>query len=226
MEGSEGKDGMLGLHSFPSIPSSPVLCLVTDRAACLGRPLETVVTEAVAAGASLVQLREKDLSARELLHLGRRLLAPVRASGALLVVNDRLDVALALGADGVQLGARSLPVREARRLVGDEMLVGASVHSLEEAVRAEEDGADYAVLGTIFKTRSHPGTPGAGVGLVAEVAAAVRIPVIAIGGITAANTPLVMRAGAVGIAVITAIQSAEDVTTATRALWRSVKGEE
>lgn len=196
----------------------PILCLVTDRAACLGRPLEKVVVGAVAAGARLVQLREKDLPARELLQLGARLLGPVRAGGAALVVNDRVDVALALGADGVHLGGGSLPVRAARRLVGDRALVGASVHSLEEAVRAEEEGADYLLLGTIFETRSHPGVKPAGTALIARVVAAVRVPVIAIGGINPRNAAAVMEAGAAGAAVISAIQSAEDVEGATRAL--------
>lgn len=202
----------------------PILCLVTDRTACLGRPLEQVAARAVEAGVGLVQLREKDLPARELLELGRSLLGPVRARGAALVVNDRLDVALALGADGVHLGGGSLPVDEARRVVGNRMLVGASVHSLAEAVRAEGDGADYLVLGTIFETRSHPGVRPAGPALVSKVAEAVRIPIVAIGGIVSGNAPSVMAAGASGVAVITAIQSAEDVELATRDLLQAIGG--
>lgn len=200
----------------------PILCLVTDRTACLGRPLETAVVDAVDAGVGLVQLREKDLSARELLELGRKLLGPVREGGAALVVNDRADVALALGADGVHLGANSLPVREVRRLLGDEALIGISAHSVEEVPRAEADGADYVILGTIFETRSHRGKQGAGLALVKEAASAVQIPVIAIGGITAANAGTVMAAGASGVAVITAIQSASDVGAATRALVEAI----
>lgn len=154
--------------------------------------------------------------------MGEALLVPVRRHGAALVVNDRIDVAMALGADGVHLGGGSLPVRDARRLVGDSMLVGCSVHSLGDALLAEAEGADYLVLGTIFETRSHPGWVPAGLGLVREVSAAVRIPVIAIGGIDARNARSVMRAGADGVAVITAIQSAEDVAVATRELLRSL----
>ncbi len=198
---------------------SPILCLVTDRTACAGRPLHSVVAVAVAAGVRLVQLREKDLSARELLGTGERLLEPVHEGGGLLVVNDRLDVALALGADGVHLGSNSLPVEVARRVVGDRMLIGVSVHAVEEAVRAEREGADYLFLGTIFETRSHPGTPPAGVELISRVTAAVRLPVVAIGGINSTNAGSVMSAGASGAAVITAIQSAPDVEAATRALW-------
>ncbi len=200
----------------------PILCLVTDRTACLGRPLERVVAAAVGAGVNLVQLRERDLPARQLLDLGRSLLEPVRRGGAALVVNDRVDVALALGADGVQLGGGSLPVREARRLVGDGMLVGCSAHSLEDALRAEGEGADYLVLGTIFETRSHPGLQPAGLDLVARVAGAVRIPVVAIGGIREGNAGSVMAAGARGVAVITAIQSADEIGVATRSLLRAI----
>ena len=138
------------------------------------------------------------------------------------MVDDRLVSAMALGADGVQLGGGRLPVREARRGVGD-MLLGASVHSLDEAFCAEADGADYVVLGTIFETQSHPGKAAAGLSLVADVAAAVRIPVVAIGGINPGNAASVMAAGASGVAVITAIQSTEDVAGATRALLSAMR---
>lgn len=203
----------------------PILCLITDRTACLRRSLESVVSEAVAAGVTLVQLREKSLPARELFELGSRLLTVTRAAGAALIVNDRVDVALALGAEGVHLGSGSLPVAEARRLVGDRMLVGVSVHSLERAERAEREGADYLVLGTIFETQSHPGVRPAGPDLVHQVASAVALPVIAIGGIKPENAAHVMAAGAAGVAVITAIQSAEDVSGATRALRQAMAKE-
>ncbi|HZK66685.1 MAG TPA: thiamine phosphate synthase, partial [Chloroflexota bacterium] len=107
----------------------PILCLVTDHGACCGRPLEEVVGLALSAGVGLVQLRARELPARQLLEVGRGLLGLVRSAGAYLVVNDRLDVALALGADGVHLGTGSLPVNGVRRMVGNRMLVGASVHS-------------------------------------------------------------------------------------------------
>ncbi|MCL4370768.1 MAG: thiamine phosphate synthase [Chloroflexi bacterium] len=200
----------------------PILCLVTDPEACRGRPLEQVVAVAVEAGVGLVQLRQKQLSARQLLQLGSSLLEPVRRWGAALVVNDRVDVALALGADGVQLGGGSLPVAETRRLVGQGMLIGASVHSLEGALQAEGEGADYLLLGTIFETRSHPGLEPAGPGLVSRVAGAVRVPVIAIGGIKPDNAGSVMAAGASGVAVITAILSAQDAAAATGRLLCSM----
>jgi thiamine-phosphate pyrophosphorylase len=200
----------------------PVLCLVTDQASCNGRPLEGLVRQAVEAGVNLVQLRQKELPAGKLLELGRRLMPAVRGNGAALVVNDRLDVAMALEADGVHLGGGSLPVDAVRRLVGDEMLVGASVHSREQAMRAEGEGADYLVLGTIFETASHPGRAPSGTELLSEVVSAVRIPVIAIGGINVRNACSVMAAGAAGVAVIRAIQSAEDVAGATRELLLAI----
>ena len=204
--------------------STPILSLVTDRDACLGRPLEQVIGEAVRAGVGLVQLRGRGLTARSLLQIGLRLIAPIHEAGALLVVNDRVDVALAMGADGVHLGGGSLPVGVARRLLGPRMLLGASVHSHEEAVVAEREGADYLQLGTIFATASHPDLEPAGPALVERVAGAVRIPVVAIGGIDAGNVRQLMGVGASGAAVIRAIQSAPDVAAATRALRAAVEG--
>lgn len=202
--------------------SRPALCLVTDRGLCGEERLVDVVAAAVAGGVTLVQLREKDLGAGRLYELGLRL-KPVVAGSASLVINDRLDVALALGADGVQLGSGSLPTAAARRLAGDRLLVGRSVHSVAEAVAAEREGADFVVLGTIFPSRSHPGQAGAGLGVIAEARAAVALPVIAIGGIDAANVAGVVRAGADGAAVISAILAADDPRAAAAALARGLR---
>ena len=213
---ARGASGML--------PRSPILCLVTDRGACLDRPLEGGGAGGGQGGGEPGPAQAEGVARGELLELGRRVMARAHECGAALVVNDRLDVAMAMGADGVHLGGGSLPVGEVRRLVSGGMLVGASVHSLEEAVRAEGDGADYLVLGTIFETASHPGRAPAGLDLVARVTSAVRIPVIAIGGITAGNARSVMDAGASGVAVIRAIQSADDVAGAARSLLRAMGG--
>ncbi len=195
----------------------PALCLVTDRKLCGEERLAGVVAAAVAGGATMVQLREKDLGARELYDLGLRL-RPLLAGRALFVVNDRLDVALALGADGVQLGAAGLPVAAARRLAGDRLRIGRSVHDAAEAVAAEREGADFLIVGTIFATRSHPGQAAAGPGLLAAVRAATRLPLLAIGGVEAANLATVMAAGADGVAVISAIVAASDPQAAAAAL--------
>lgn len=204
----------------------PALCLVTDRQLSGPDRLLDTVAAALDGGVTMVQLREKDLPADELYRLGLRLKEAV-SGRALVIVSDRVDVALAIGADGVQLGTGSLTVPVARSLVGPDVLLGRSVHSLAEAARAEQDGADFVVLGTIYPSRSHPGRPGAGLGLAREVAAAVRIPVIAIGGIDADNAGEVVAAGASGVAVISAIlgvadprAAAEALAGAVAAIWR------
>ena len=134
----------------------------------------------------MVQLRDKDCPAEELLSLACEL-RRVTEGRALLIVNDRVDVALLSGADGVQLGEKALDAASARRLVGSEMLIGRSVHSVEGAAEAEADGADFLVLGTIFETASHPGADTGGLELVRDVTGMVGIPVIGIGGISESN---------------------------------------
>ncbi len=195
----------------------PALCLVTDRKLCGEERLAGVVAAAVAGGVTMVQLREKDLSARELYELGLRL-RPSLGGRAQLFVNDRLDVALALEADGVQLGAGGLPVAVARRLAGERLCIGRSVHDVAEAVAAEREGADFLIVGTIFATRSHPGQAAAGPGLLAAVRAATGLPLLAIGGVEAANLATVMAAGADGVAVISALVGATDPQAAAASL--------
>ena len=196
----------------------PALCLVTDRRRlAAGRCLEEVVARAVEGGATMVQLREKDLPAGEMLTLACRLREVTRGK-ALLLINDRVDVALACQADGVQLGEHGLPVEAARRASGDGLLLGRSVHSVEGAVAAEAEGVDVLVVGTIFESESHPGASAAGVGLLRRVSDRVRIPALAIGGVTSANVSSVIAAGASGAAVIGDIVASDDPELATRAL--------
>jgi thiamine-phosphate pyrophosphorylase len=133
-------------------------------------------------------------------------------------VNDRLDVALACAADGVHLPEQGMPVVVARHLAGEEFVIGRSVHSVVEALRAQEEGADYIQVGTTFASRSHPGQPVAGLGLLEAVAGAVSIPILAVGGITAANVGEAIGAGASGAAVISAVLGAPSPREAARAL--------
>ena len=181
----------------------PRLQLVTDRRQCGDRPLAAIVAEAAAGGLGAVQLREKDLPAAALLALAQELrhVAPDTP----LLVNDRVDVALAVGADGVHLPAEGLPIALARRLLGPDAVVGRAVHAVAEAERAEAEGADYVLLGTIFATASKPGREPGGLDLVRAAARAVRIPVIAIGGIDERNVAATIGAGAYGVAVMSAI---------------------
>ncbi len=196
----------------------PALCLVTDRRRLpVGRRLEEVVERAVEGGATMVQLREKDLSAAEMFALACRLREVTRGK-ALLFINDRVDVALASEADGVQLGEEGLPVDAARRASGGGLLLGRSVHSVEGAAAAEAEGVDMVVVGTIFESESHPAASAAGVGLLRRVSDRVRVPVLAIGGVTSANVSSAIAAGASGAAVIGDIMVSDNPERAARAL--------
>lgn len=195
----------------------PCLMLVTDRTRLRGRALEEVVSQAIEGGVNAVQLREKDLPGGELYDIAITLRAVTRGR-AVLLVNDRLDVALAAGADGVHLPERSVPVRKVRDFAGEACLVGRSVHSAEAAGDAVRDGADYLVAGTVYETASKPGAPAAGLELIRAVTEAVNAPVLAIGGITPERVPEVIAAGADGVAVIGAIWDAADPRAAARAL--------
>ncbi len=193
---------------------TPCLMLITDRARLRGRPLEEVASQAVEGGASVVQLREKGLPTGELYDLAITLRAVLRGR-ALLLVNDRVDVALMAGADGVHLPEHSLPGRAVREMVGEGCILGRSVHSVDAAVRAEAEGADFVQIGAVYETASKPeGAPG-GIELVRAVAEAARLPVIAVGGITAENVAEVVEAGADGVAVIGAILDEDDTEEAT-----------
>jgi len=195
--------------------------LVTDRHACGGRRLEDVVAAAVEGGVNVVQVREKDLPAADLYGLALRL-RQVVGTQALLLINDRIDVALAAGAHGVELGTNSLPTPVARTLVPDS-LIGRSVHSVTHAAEAVADGADLLVVGTMFASRSHPGMMPAGPSLIRKAAALATVPIIGIGGITAANATQVIAAGASGVAVIRSISEATDPREAASRLVAAVQ---
>jgi thiamine-phosphate pyrophosphorylase len=180
-----------------------------------------VVEAAVSGGVDIVQLREKDMPAGPLLDLALRL-RQITASRASLFVNDRVDVALASGADGVQLGENSIPVEAARSLVGGDLLIGRSVHAVESAIDASRAGADMLVFGTVFATASHPDQPPSGVGPLAELSRHDTAPVLGIGGITADNVGEVVEAGASGASVITAITESPDPQNAARALRKAM----
>ncbi len=197
--------------------------LVSDRHQTGGRPLGPRIQQAVKAGIRAVQLRERDLSTRPLLALAEELQGHTRASGAALFVNDRGDLAMALGAEGVHLRSDSMPVGAARKLLGPERLIGVSTHSVEEVVKAEGEGADFAVLGPVYETSSKLayGSP-LGLGPIEQAARRCRIPVFAIGGLTASRAREVRLAGAFGVAVISSILGAASVEIAVRELMAAV----
>ncbi|HEX6040390.1 thiamine phosphate synthase [Longimicrobium sp.] len=197
------------------------LIVVTDPDCGPGRGVVDVVRAALRGGAPAIQLRMKDAPAREMAAVAQALLAETQAAGALLFINDRVDVALAVGADGAHVGQDDLPVDQAHRIAPPGFLVGVSAETIELARRAEADGADYVGVGPIYATDSKADAGEAvGVERVAEVAASVRIPVVGIGGIAIANAPPVLHAGAAGVAVISAVMRADDPESAVRALLR------
>jgi len=188
------------------------LCYITDRRALATRPLLPVIHEAIRAGLDVVQIREKDLATRELLELVRGAVDAARGTSTRIVVNDRLDVALAAGAAGVHLGTQSLPARVVRQQVPKDFLVGVSCHSLEEALSAELAGVDYVVLGPIFETPSKLAYgPPLGLGKLREVTMRVKTPVLALGGITVERVRSCLEAGATGIAGISIFQNCESL---------------
>ncbi|MBI4299222.1 MAG: thiamine phosphate synthase [Chloroflexi bacterium] len=207
----------------------PCLCMVTDRHHYRGISLEEVVSLAVEGEVNLVQLREKDMASGRLLRLAHSL-KKITQGKALLFVNDRVDVALACGADGVQLGEEALPVSAVRHLAGEGLIIGRSVHSVEGAVKAQAEGADFLIVGTVFLSPSHPIGRAAGVELLASVAQRVSIPFLAIGGIKEDNIHQVIEAGASGAAIISAISTSDDPRATTKALvhemirsWSGIK---
>ncbi len=200
------------------------LIVVTDPDCGAGRTVVNVVRAALRGGAPAVQLRVKEGGARETAELARALLEETRKAGALLFVNDRVDVALAAGADGAHVGEDDLPVAAARRIAPPGFLLGVSADTPEAARRAEADGADYVGVGPVYATgsKADAGEP-VGVERVRAVVEALRIPAIGIGGIAAANARAVVEAGAAGVAVISAVMRAPDPEAATRDLLKEVK---
>lgn len=206
---------------IPATLPWPCLCLVTDRRLGGEQSLVSQVAQAVAGGVNLVQLREKDLPGRPLLELAGELRAVI-GNSAMLLINERVDVAAAARADGVQLGEEALPTKEARKILGPEALIGRSVHSEQGAQMAEAEGADFLLVGTIYATSSHPGHEPAGPELIRRIAASCSLPLIGIGGINEANLGLVLEAGAQGVAVISSILGAPDPEEAARGLRQAM----
>jgi thiamine-phosphate pyrophosphorylase len=201
------------------------LYLITDRklfnAQCsMYLALET----ALKAGTKFIQLREKRLPARMLLDTAQWVSELTKEYGAKLLINDRVDIALAVGADGVHLGQKSIPAHAVRKISKNKLLIGVSTHGIEEALQAEKDGADFITLGPVFKTQSKLkyGDP-IGIDVIRKVKSEVSIPVLAIGGIKPDKVKKVIKAGADGVAVISAILAAKDIRAATEEFLRLLK---
>lgn len=193
------------------------LLLVTDRHQLQGRSLSMVLSQAIRAGVPAIQLRERDLPTGELLSLARKIHALTAPRVVPLILNDRVDLVLAMNLDGVHLRANSLPVSAVRRLIGPDRLIGISTHSAEEVQRANHDGADYIIFGPIFDTPSKRsfGSP-LGLDALADVCRESMVPIFAIGGITGERVRDVRRVGAHGVAVIGALLTCADIGAAVR----------
>ena len=197
------------------------LYVVITQAFCAGRRGLAVLDQVLAAGVGIVQLREKDLSDRRLYELAVAFRRRTEAGGALLIIDDRLDIALAAGADGVHLGQEDLPVAAARRIAPD-LIIGASSHSLEEALAAQEAGAGYVNIGPIFPTATKPAASPLGLEAIERIAPRLRIPWSAMGGINQENIAQVSARGARHPAVMSAVTAAAEVGAAARALREAI----
>jgi thiamine-phosphate pyrophosphorylase len=198
------------------------LYLITDRKLFNGQcQMYLALETALEAGVKLVQLREKDLSVRELLDTAGWVRELTREYGARLMINDRVDIALSIGADGVHLGQAGMPAYAVRKIMGSKFLIGVSAHSIDEAVKAEEEGADFIALGPVYETpsKSGHGNP-IGIRTLRKAKSHVSAPVFAIGGMKPDKVKEVREAGAHGIAVISAILASRDVKLSTKEFLR------
>lgn len=203
--------------------SDLALYVILDRTASRGRDLREILDGVIAGGGRLVQFREKEWPLRRCLPLLEDLRRRAKQAGIGFVVNDRLDLALAVEADGLHVGQDDLPAPIARRLLPPSMFLGVSTHSLEQARQAEREGADYVAVGSIYPTATKPEFQLVGLDLLREVRGQVRAPLVAIGGITADNAAQVIEAGADGVAVISAVCAARDPAEATRRLLERIR---
>ena len=197
--------------------SGPVLMLVTEARPTSAEHLSTRVDRAIAGGVNVIQLRCPELSSSELLTLARRLRS-LTVGRALLIVNDRADVAMLAGADGVQLPESGLPTAAVRSLLPASLRVGRSVHSVNAARQAEADGADYVIVGTLFPSSSHPGGEARDAGLLRDLGSRIAIPFLGIGGIGIENARECRLAGATGVAAISAFHCADPADAASKLL--------
>jgi len=206
--------------NFTRIGKKWYLYVITDEQLSKGRSHAAVAKQAIDGGADVIQFRDKSASSRKLYNDALAIRKITRQTNVIFIVNDRLDIALAVDADGVHVGQTDLPARVARQLIGEGKILGVSVETQQQAIQAEQDGADYLGVGPVFEARSTKPDAGEPRGLVLlkEIRHQCTMPIVAIGGINAHNAKDTIRAGADGIAVISAIVSADDIAIASREL--------
>lgn len=200
------------------------LYLVTDRRLMSCKTIEESVELAIAGGASVVQLREKDCTSREFYELAVRVKKITAPRNVPLIINDRIDICLAADADGVHLGQKDLPCKEARKILGEDKIIGVSAALPEEARHAQADGADYLGVGAVFPTGTKSDTRPVTPEIIREIRAAVTIPFVVIGGINAENIGKLYGLGINGAAVVSAVVSREDITAAARTMRKAAEG--
>jgi thiamine-phosphate pyrophosphorylase len=202
-----------------------LLYLCTDQGYLGERSFADIIEEAIAGGVTMLQIREKNACTREFFETACVARNITKARRIPLVINDRLDVALAVDADGLHIGQSDLPLQAARKIAGSKLFIGVSAGTVEDALAAEKDGADYLGAGAVFPTGSKDDA-GSAIGLdgLARICTAVKIPVVAIGGIGLANAADVMKSGAAGIAVISAILAQKDIKAASETLKAQIGG--
>lgn len=205
-----------------SIVSKSGLYLITDTSVIRGLPLQEAVQKAILGGLKFLQYREKNLPPSISYETATALRRLTQDAGVTFIVNDDVSLALAVKADGVHLGQEDLPILEARKILGDQSLIGISTHSVQEALAAETSGADYIGLGPIYPTMTKQTRPPLGCGVIHEVIEKVRIPIFAIGGINLTNLKEVLEAGTTGVAVISAILTSPDITQASRTFLQTI----
>ena len=195
------------------------LYLVTDRGLARGRSTLDIISAAVDGGATVVQLREKDCATRDFIEQALTIKDFLKARGVPLIINDRVDVAQAVGADGVHLGQTDMPLEMAKRILGNSMIIGISAESLQDAIEAEKGGADYLGVSPIYATPTKTDTaPPLGLEGLRAIYKAVGLPLVGIGGLNKDNSADVIRNGAAGVAVVSAIVAADDPEAAAREL--------
>lgn len=208
-------------------PLPSPLYAIFDPSQARGRPPSPILRQLLDGGARIIQLRAKETAARDCLNLAREARELCRAAGCLFIVNDRVDIALAAKADGVHLGQEDLPLYVARRLLGRDKIIGISTHDLAQAREAEQGGADYIGFGPIFGTATkNTGYSARGPAMLKEIRQAVKIPIVAIGGINEKNVAQVWQAGADSAAIISDLMGAEDVGGKVRKILRQSRIED
>ena len=199
------------------------LYLVTDRNLMSCDTIEQSVEQAIAGGASIVQLREKDCSSREFYELALRVKKITQPKGVPLIINDRIDICLAADADGVHLGQSDIPCRTAREILGNDKIIGVSAALPEEAVQAQNDGADYLGVGAVFTTSTKSDTRAVSPDIIKKIRSAVTIPFVVIGGINSDNIKQLYGLGINGAAVVSAIVAQNDITAAAREMRKAAE---